>query len=87
MCAKVLQSCLFATLWTIAYQAPLSMGFLKQEYWSGFPGPPPGVLPDPGIEPVSPMAPAFQADSLPLSHRKPPNITVENSRIQYKGIY
>ena len=75
------------TLWTIAYQAPLSMGFLKQVYWRGFPGPAPEDLPDPGIEPASPVAPEFQADSLPLSHRKPPNITVENCRIQYKGIY
>ena len=43
-------------------QAPLSMGFFRQEYWSGLPCPPPGDLPDPGIEP---MSPALQADSLP----------------------
>ena len=42
---------LFATLWAIARQAPLSMGFSRQEYLSGLPGPPPGDLPDPGIEP------------------------------------
>ena len=42
---------LFATPWTIAYQASLSMGFSRQEYWSGFPFPSPGDLPDPGIEP------------------------------------
>ena len=48
---------LFATPWTIAYQAPLSMGFSRQEYQSGWPCPPPGVLPDPGIEPVSLMSP------------------------------
>ena len=41
---------LFATLWTVARQAPLSMGFSRQEYWSGFPCPLPGDLPDPGIE-------------------------------------
>ena len=41
---------LFATLWTIAHQAPLSMDFSRQEYWSGLPCPPPGDLPDPGIE-------------------------------------
>ena len=41
------------TLWTVAYQAPLSMGFSRQEYWSGFPFPSPGDLPDPGIEPGS----------------------------------
>ena len=44
---------LFATLWTAAHQALLSMGFFKQEYWSGLPCPPPGDLPDPGIKPAS----------------------------------
>ena len=44
---------LFATPWTAAYQAPPSMGFSMQEYWSGFPFPSPGDLPDPGIEPQS----------------------------------
>ena len=52
---------LFATPWTVAHQAPPSMGFSKQEYWSGLPCPSPGDLPDPGIEPRSP---ALQADSL-----------------------
>ena len=41
---------LFATLWTIAHQAPLSIGFSRQGYWSGLPSPPPGDLPDPGID-------------------------------------
>ena len=45
---------LFATPWTIAYQAPQSMEFSRQEYWSGLPFPSPGDLPDPGIEPGSP---------------------------------
>ena len=45
---------LFATPWTAAHQAPLSMGFSRQEYWSGLPCPPPGDLPDPGIELTSP---------------------------------
>ena len=45
---------LFATPWTVAYRAPPSMGFSKQEYWSGLPFPSPGELPDPRIEPVSP---------------------------------
>ena len=44
----------FETPWTVARQAPLSMGFLRQEYWSGLPFPPPGDLPDPGIELGSP---------------------------------
>ena len=52
----------FATPWNIAHQAPLSMELSRQEYWSGFPFPSPGDLPDPGIKPRSPT---FQADSLP----------------------
>ena len=52
---------LFATPWTVAYQAPPSVGFSRQEYCSGLPFPSPGDLPDPGIEPGSP---AFQADAL-----------------------
>ena len=52
---------LFATLWTVAHQAPPSMGFSRQEYWSGLPFPSPGDLPNPGIKPRSP---ALQADTL-----------------------
>jgi len=53
-------SCLTVTLWTIALQAPLSsLGFSRQEYWSGLPSPPPGDLPDPGIEHVSLTSPAL----------------------------
>ena len=52
---------LFVTPWTVAHQAPPSMGFPRQEYWSGLPFPLPGDLPDPGIKPRSP---ALQADSL-----------------------
>ena len=61
---------LFVTLWTVAYQAPLSMGFSRQEYWSGLPFPSPGDLPNPGIEPGSPT---LEADAL-ISEppRKPP---------------
>ena len=50
---------LFVTPWIIAHQAPLSMGFSRQEYWSGLPFPPPGHLPDPGVEPTSHMSPAL----------------------------
>ena len=50
---------LFVTLWTVACQSPLSMGFSRQEYWSGLPSLPPGDLPDPGIEPGSPTSPAL----------------------------
>ena len=60
------------TLWTVAHQAPVSMKFFKQEYWSGLPSPPPGDLPDPGIELSSLVSPALQTDSLPLSHRGSP---------------
>ena len=52
---------LFATPWTVAHQAPPSMEFSRQEYWSGLPFPSPGDLPDPGIEPGSPT---LQADAL-----------------------
>ena len=50
---------LFATLWIIAHQAPLSMWFSRQEYWSGLPCPPPGDLPNPGIEPTPLRSPAL----------------------------
>ena len=56
---------LFAILWTVACQTPLSMAFSRQEYWSGLPCPPPGDLPDPGTEPLSLVSPAA-AGSLPL---------------------
>ena len=61
---------LFAAPWTVACQAPLSMGFSRQEYWSGLPCPPPRNLPDSGIQPISSMALAL--DSLPLSHQESP---------------
>ena len=57
---------LFATLWTVARQAPLSMGFSRQEYWSGLPFPFPGDLLDPGIEPMPLASPAL-AGELPLA--------------------
>ena len=62
LCACMLScfSCvwLFATLWTVR-QAPLSMGFSRQQYWNGLPCPPPGDLPDPGIKPASLTFPAL----------------------------
>jgi len=57
------------TLWTVACQAPLSLGFFRQEYWSGLPDPPPGDLPDTVIELASPASPTLQVDSLPLRHQ------------------
>ena len=63
---------LFVTLWTAAHQAPLSVGLSREEYWSGLPFPPPGNLPDPGIEPASLVSPALQAGYLPLIHLAAP---------------
>ena len=63
---------IYVTSWTITYQAPLSIGFSWQEYWSGLPYPPPGDLPDPGIKPASPGLLLYQVDSLPLSHKGSP---------------
>ena len=60
------------TPWTLAHQAPQSMGFPRQEYWSKLPFPSPGEPPDPGIELLSPVSPALQADSLPLAVRGNP---------------
>ena len=57
---------LFATLWSVVHQAPLSMGFSREECWSVLPCHPPGDLPDSGIKPTSPESPALQVDSLPL---------------------
>ena len=65
---------LFATPWTIAYQAHPSMGFFRQEYWSGFSFPSPGDLPDEGIKPGSPT---LQADALPP---EPPGKSLLSSR-------
>ena len=53
-------------LWTAAHQASLSMGFSRQEYWSGLPCPPPRDIPNPGVEPASPVSHAVHADTLPL---------------------
>ena len=64
---------LFATPWTVAYQASPSMGFSRQEYWSGVPLPSPGDLPDPGIEPWSP---ALEADALTSEPPGKPKVTL-----------
>ena len=69
-CGLVTKSCpTLTTPWTMVCQTPLSMGFSRQEYWSGLPFPSPGDFPDPGIEPRSP---ALQADSLPTELRRKP---------------
>ena len=76
---------LFAILWTIAHQVPLSMGFSRQEYWSGLPGLSPGDLFHPRIKPKSPVSSVSQVDSLPLSHQESPGWVqvISNSRFSY----
>ena len=71
MLCSVAQSRLFATPWTVARQAPLFVGFSRQDYWSGLPCPPPGDLPDPGIESRSS---ALEADALTS---EPPGISAK----------
>ena len=90
--SEVVQLCLtLCDPWTVAHQAPLSMGFSRQEYWSGLPFPSPGDLPDPGIEFRSPT---LQADALtsappgkPLNTRiqslRKPTIETQNFRSKY----
>ena len=73
----VSQSCLFVTPRTVACQASLSMGFSRQEYWSGLPFPSPEDLPNPGIKPRSP---ALQADSLPFELQGSPFSEREGQR-------
>ena len=76
----------FETPWTVAHQALLSLGFSRQEFWSGLLCPPPGDLPDPGIEPTSPVSPALQADSLPLSFPGNPFISYMTSEVLGKWL-
>ena len=71
---------LFVTLWTVALQAPPSMGFPRQEYWSGLLFPSLGDLPEPGIKLTSP---AWQVDSLPLSHLGSPTFAFSMGKIFY----
>ena len=77
----VAKSCrTLAILWTVAYQAPLSMGFSRQEHWGDLPFPPPGDLLDPGIKPGSP---ALQADSLPTELPGKPKVSCRNPGMSY----
>ena len=69
-------ACVLSHVWLfdgilVTHQASLSMGFLRQVYWSGLPFPTPGNLPDPRIEPTFPLSPLLQADSLPLNQGRP----------------
>ena len=79
-CQSLSRVWLFATPWTVAHQASLSMGLPRQERWSGLPYPPPGDLPDPGIKL---MSPALQVDSLPAE--PPGKPTDEDDCCQTKG--
>ena len=82
---------LFVTLWTVTFQAPLSMGFSRQVHWSELPCPTPEDLPNPGIKPTSPVAPALQADSLLLSHKGSPFILLyfhlSMTQVGEEGLY
>ena len=69
---------LCATLWTVACQAPLFVGFSRQEYWSGLPFPSPEDIPNPGIKPGSP---ALQADSLPFEPPGKPLFPIQGSTL------
>ena len=75
-CAQLLSRVgLSEALWTVAHQPPLSMGFSRQEHWSGLPFPPPGDLANPGIEPASPASPALAGGFFPA----------EPSEISFQG--
>ena len=77
--SEVAQSCpTLCNPWTVAHQAPPSMGFSRQEYWSGLPFPSPGDLPDPGIEPRSPT---LQADALTSAPPGEPHKTPKLSKM------
>ena len=74
-------SCRVVTPWTVALQAPLSVGFSRQEYWSGLPFPSPGDLPNLGIESGSP---ALQADSLPTELQGKPSLPTTSLSVLYQ---
>ena len=81
---------LFATLWSVACQSPLSMGFSRQEYWNGLPWPPSGNLPNPGIKPASLTSPAlaggFLTTSITWEARGNTTGIVQNTTQQWKRI-
>ena len=82
MCASVLSRVwLFATPWNVIHQASLSMGFPRQEYWSGLPFPPPRDLPNPGIKLESPVLPTLHTDFSQPSHQR--SLYEENRALIY----
>ena len=72
---------LFATPWTIAHQAPLSMGYSRQEYWSGLPFPPPRDLPGPRTEPSSPVSPALAGRFFTTEQPGKPHLSLDKAQI------
>ena len=76
---------LFAITWTVAQQVPLSMGFSRQEHWSGLTCPPPGDLPDPEIKPTPPMSPALARGFFTISATwEVQDILVTNTNSKHK---
>ena len=71
-----------ATPWTVTQQAPLSMGFPRQEYWSGLPLPPPGGLPDLGIKPASPVATSLASGFLTTDPPEKPIKYIQTTEVQ-----
>ena len=77
----------FEILWTIAFQVPLSMGFSRQEYWSGFPWPPPRDLLDPGIESMSFKSSALTGRIFTIDHLESPHHYRQKYKCSSKGNY
>ena len=78
---------LFVTLWTVGHQAPLSMGFPRQEYWSGLQCLSPGALPNPGIEPTSPTLLADSLTTGPHGKSKQPIISLQNPAYSFSFFF
>ena len=78
---------LFETPWTVAHQAPLSMGFPRQEYWSGLPFPSPGYLPNLGIKPASPASPALAGRFFTTELPGKPSLGYSLSRLPEKSSF
>ena len=88
ICAQSLQSCLtLCNLWAVACQAPLSMGFSRQEYWSELLHPPPGYFPDPEIKPISLASAALQAGYLPPSHLRSPQESIQCTKHSFHKLF
>ena len=90
VCTRLLSHVwLFAILWTVAYQTPLSIGFPRQEYWSGLPFPPPGDLPDSGPRDQTCISvpPALKADALQLNHWRSPSLRLYSLAIGFFHIH